>query len=100
MITSPIREIREAHDLTQLELAIIAGVAQSLISKMELGGADLNNRVKKALKQLAEDPDDAERRQDDFRRRTRRRLKNEARRQTAAPVPLPCDGRPKKSDGA
>lgn len=99
MIISPIREIREAHDLTQLELAIIAGVAQSLISKMELGGADLNNKVKKALKQLAEDPDDTERKQHEFRRLTKRRLKEEARRQTAAPVPAPCDSRPKKPDG-
>jgi len=97
MNISPIGEIREVHGLTQLDLAIIAGVSQSYISQLELGGAHLNKRLKNALEQVGEDPDQVARRQDDFTRRTKRRLKDQTRRQTAA-LPLPCDARPKKND--
>jgi len=97
MRVSPITEIREAHGLTQLDLAIIAGVSQSYISQIELGGVDLNKRVKKALTGLGENADGAETRQTDFRRIRKRALKDQARRQTAA-LPAPCDGRPKKKD--
>jgi len=100
MNISPIGEIREVRGLTQLDLAIIAGVSQSYISQIELGGAHLNKRLKNALGQLGEDPDQVARRQDNFTRRTKRRLKDQARRQTAAAIPAPCDSRPKKKHDA
>lgn len=66
---NPVRKIKEDNYLTSEELGLIADVSQSTIYQHMSGGAgSVNAKVLKACQELGYDPEEVERRYQEFRK--------------------------------
>ena len=77
---SPIRRLRMDLNMTQEQLAVMAGLTQSCISNVERGIVDLPERLVAALSSISQDIEDIQTRQRIYKERQRAAIKRLAKR--------------------